>query len=253
MKNATALRQLLDHRQIWPAQGAVPAELGVPTGLAALDAALPLGGWPPGALTEVLHPGCGLGELQLLLPTIARLTRSKQRVVLISPPFLPYARAWVAAGVRLDWLDIIEAEGRERLWAFEQCLRSGSCAAVIGWPAQADHAALRRLQLAADQGQCLGFLLRHSRHAAQHSPAALRVQLLADASLQVLKCRGGARPTRPIGLRPADPLSNEPSEQPGTRALLPATRSSRLRHAAGACAALSLPAVWHSANDALAG
>ena len=68
------------------------------------------------------------------------------------------------------------------------------------WPEGASHAALRRLQVAADHGQALGVALRSARHAPQPSPAALRLQLLPDGGLQGLKCRGGAAPARPIAL-----------------------------------------------------
>lgn len=195
------LEQLIDRHQLWRAQVTAPAMTGVPTGLPGLDAALPLGGWPEAALTELLLPAEGLGEMQLLWPTLARLTQADRRVVLVAPPFIPFVPAWVRAGVCLRWLEIIDADGREALWALEQCLRSGCCAAVLGWPRQADHTAMRRLQVAADQGQCLGFVLRHARHAVQPSPAALRLQLLPGARLQVLKCRGGMVDARPVSWR----------------------------------------------------
>ena len=79
-------------------------------------------------------------------------------------------------------------------------MRSGACAAVLGWPAQADAAALRRLQVAADSGACLGFALRERRHAANASPAALRLEWVCDVqgrpAWQVRKCRGGPAPAR---------------------------------------------------------
>ena len=68
---------------------------------------------------------------------------------------LPLSGAPAIAG---DW--IVDAAPRDALWAFEQCLRSGACAAVLGWPLHADGPALRRLQVAADSGECLGFALR---------------------------------------------------------------------------------------------
>ena len=93
---------------------------------------------------------------------------------------------------------------RDALWAFEQCLRSGACAAVLGWPAQADAQALRRLQVAADSGDCLGFAFRDRRHAANASPAALRlehvVDLQAGGAWHVRKCRGGQLPSRTFAL-----------------------------------------------------
>ena len=114
------------------------------------------------------------------------------------------AQAWQAAGVALERLEIVQATPRDALWAFEQCLRSGACGAVLGWPRQADAQALRRLQVAADSGQCLGFALRDRRHAANPSPAALRLEAVRDAhggnAWQVRKCRGGPAPARAFAL-----------------------------------------------------
>ena len=201
MAQAVALDTLLAARTLWHAGrgAALPAD-GEPTGHAGLDALLPQGGWPRRALTELLLPADGVGELSLLLPTLARMTRDGGTVALVAPPYIPYAPAWQDAGVDLAGLQVIDASPRDALWAFEQCLRSGACAAVLGWPLQADASALRRLQVAADSGACLGFALRDRRHAANASPAALRLECVHDVqgrpSWQVRKCRGGPAPAR---------------------------------------------------------
>ena len=201
MTQVATLDTLLAARTLWHAGrgAALPAD-GEPTGHAALDALLPQGGWPRRALTELLLPADGVGELSLLLPTLARMTRAGGIVALVAPPYIPYAPAWQDAGVDLAWLEVVEAGARDALWAFEQCLRSGACAAVLGWPQQADAAALRRLQVAADSGACLGFALRDRRHAVNASPAALRLELArdgqGDAAWHVRKCRGGPAPAR---------------------------------------------------------
>ena len=194
--DSRAIDILLAARTIWHAgRSAAIVSEGDPPAPAALDALLPQGGWPRGALPELLLPADGVGEMDLLLPTLARLTDAGERVVLIAPPYLAYAPAWQAAGGGLDALDIVEAPARDALWAFEQCLRSGACGAVVGWPQQADPQALRRLQVAADSGDCLGFVLRDHKHAENPSPAALRLQYAADSGRwQVRKCRGGPAP-----------------------------------------------------------
>ena len=189
MGQPVALESMLAARTLWHAgRSAAIAADGEPTGHAALDALLPQGGWPRRALTE------------LLLPTLARMTRAGGIVALVAPPYIPYAPAWQDAGVDLAWLEVVEAGARDALWAFEQCLRSGACAAVLGWPQQADAAALRRLQVAADSGACLGFALRDRRHAVNASPAALRLERTRDAqgasAWQVRKCRGGPAPAQ---------------------------------------------------------
>lgn len=195
---AASLDALLQAQTLWHAgRRALATVEGEPTGLPGLDALLPQQGWPRRALTELLLPADGVGELSLLMPTLARLSQAGERVLLIAPPYLPYAPAWQQAGVDLAALDIVEAAPVDALWAFEQGLRSGACAAVIGWPQRADAAALRRLQVAADSGACLGFALRDRRHAANPSPAALRLEQSRGA-WHVRKCRGGPVPAQPF-------------------------------------------------------
>ncbi|KKW69062.1 hypothetical protein AAV94_01245 [Lampropedia cohaerens] len=193
---STTLQDLLHTRQVWQGHGVTTApERGIPTGLPALDAALPQGGWPPAALTEILLPAIGCGELTLLLPTVARLSQDHQHVVLVAPPAVPFASAWRAQGVQLQYLHVLQADAEQALWAMEQCLRAGCCAAVLAWPHTASYAALRRLQVAADAGQCLGFVLRHANAGAlQPSPAALRLAITATRQIEIRKCRGSVAP-----------------------------------------------------------
>lgn len=195
--NVVALDRLLDTRRVWRGQAVAVTSARHATGHAELDAVLPGGGWPDAALSEILLAAPGLGELRLLWPTLARLTAAGERVVLVDPPHIPYPHAWLAAGVDLHQLSIVQARGRDALWAAEQCLRSGCCGAVLCWPRQADDRALRRLQVAAETGQTLAFAYRPLAEAANPSPAALRLTLDAR-QVRVLKCRGGLAPDRPL-------------------------------------------------------
>ncbi|MDH0732715.1 translesion DNA synthesis-associated protein ImuA [Pseudomonas sichuanensis] len=194
------LDRLLDQRQVWRGRQAQARPLGLqPSGHAALDARLPEGGWPAAALSELLLASPGVGELQLLWPTLARLSAASERVVLVAPPFIPYAPAWQAAGVDLRWLVQVDSERDDALWAAEQCLRSGSCAAVLCWPERADDKALRRLQVAAETGNALAFACRPQQAALNPSPAALRIAIdTRPPQWRVLKCRGGLPPANPI-------------------------------------------------------
>ena len=197
-----ALSNLLDARQVWRGR-AMPVPVGdQPTGWLALDAALPAGGWPDAALTEILLPVDGVGELSLLLPTLARLSQGKRAVLIVAPPYVPCVAGWQQHGVDMRRVEIVAAPPVDVLWATEQCLRSGSCAAVLVWPRQADDRALRRLQVAADAGKALGFAFRDRRHLSAASPAALRLEIEAApcARVWVRKCRGGAVPRQPFPL-----------------------------------------------------
>lgn len=200
MGTVVALDTLLAAQTLWRAgRIAHTTAEGESTGHARLDALLPQGGWPRRALTELLLPADGVGELALLFPTLARMTQSACTVVVIAPPYIPYAPAWRAAGVDLAHLQIVEAAPSDALWAFEQCLRSGACAAVLGWPGNAETKSLRRLQVAADSGDCLGFALRDRVHLANASPAALRLEH-ANGAWHVRKCRGGQFPSHTFAL-----------------------------------------------------
>ena len=201
MRAVVALAELLDARTVWRGQPvAVPASPAQPTGHPSLDAALPTGGWPNQALSEILLRADGVGELSLVFPALARLTQAGGRAILIAPPYIPHAPAWARAGIDLKQLQVVHAQPRDALWATEQCLRSAACAAVLCWPNKADDRALRRLQVAAETGQCLGFAFRDAKHARNPSPAALRVQIEACDQIRVLKCRGGLVPRHPIRL-----------------------------------------------------
>ena len=165
----------------------------LPTGFAALDAALPGGGWPAGALIELLTEHPGVGEISLLLPLLRELA-DERWMALIAPPLLPYAPALEAAGVALQRLLLIRpSTPTEALWATRQASASSSCALVMAWLARLDTAALRRLQLAAEQGATPLFLLR-ARSAVRHaSPALLRLALsptLDGLQIDILTRRG---------------------------------------------------------------
>ncbi len=203
MGQVVALDDLLLSRQVWRGRSTALPLSRQSTGHASLDGALPLGGWPERSLTEILIPADGVGELDLLMPTLERFTQAGKAVVLIAPPYIPYAPAWQVRGVDLRHLHIVEAEPRQAVWAFEQALRSGACAAVVGWPQKVNHHALRRLQVAADTGQSLGFAVRDLRHADDASPAALRLEIGMERQVFVRKCRGGPAPASafPIALR----------------------------------------------------
>lgn len=195
-----SLEDLLQRADLWRG-GAAPAVAGLPSGFAALDALLPGAGWPIGALTEILTDRSGIGELQLLVPALVRLTREDRWVAFIAPPYIPYAPALRRAGVNLAHVLVVHPrESKDVLWAVEQALRAGTCGAVLAWPAMADMKRLRRLQLAAEAGNALGVLFRPGRVAGESSPAALRLRLepvTQGLAVHILKRRGGW-PTGPV-------------------------------------------------------
>src|SRR5437762_12848236 len=88
-------------RSVWRGGALSLAAPAVASGFAELDRELPGGGWPAGALTEILGRREGIGELELVLPALAALSWAGKRIVWLAPPHLPYAPALAAAGVDL--------------------------------------------------------------------------------------------------------------------------------------------------------
>lgn len=203
MAGPLSLTPLLESRQVWHGRERPAPADGIPSGWPALDAALPQGGWPAHALSELLLPADGVGELQLVLPALATLAGQDRPVLVVAPPYLPGVAGWSAVGLDMRHVFIVQTcSSTETLWAMEQCLRSAACAAVLGWPQEADDRALRRLQIAADAGRMPAFVFRDRRHAEHASPAALRIELETRPAwqLRVRKCRGAQPPAHPIAL-----------------------------------------------------
>ena len=194
-----ALAELLRHPALWRGGGIVDAPATVPTGFRRLDERLPSGGWPLSKLVEILVSTAGVGEIRLLIPALRALSAARpdepRWIAWLGPPHLPYAPALADAGLDPSRTLVIRPRaGLDLLWAMEQALRSGACAAVLGWAGATSDQALRRLSLAAGEGQSIGFLFRPPCHRNEASPAALRLLLTAcdnGLDIEILKSRGG--------------------------------------------------------------
>jgi len=198
------LEELLAHPSVWRGRSRAAIET-LSTGFEALDAGLPGGGWPRHGLIEILTPQPGVGELYLLLPVLAALSRTTPArwCTWVCPPHEPYAPGLEAQGVVLERMLIVRTH--LPLWAHEQALRSGACEMALAWLPRVSPRAIRRLQLAAEQGRTLGVLFRSQGLANLASPAMLRVLLEPlkengrhGARITLIKSRGGSR--QPIDL-----------------------------------------------------
>ena len=204
-REASALADILADARVWRLKdaSAAPTRPVWSTGCSALDARLPGGGWPTASLIEVLLDDIGLGEVQLFLPALVECQRRVSEggggeapwLVWIAPPHEPYAPALAQQGIELERFLVVQpASATEALWAAEQALGSGVCAAVFLWLKGTDDRWLRRLKLAAEAGGALGVLFRPERHRFESSPASLRLLMTQgehEARLDLLKVQGG--------------------------------------------------------------
>jgi hypothetical protein len=187
--------------------GRAACRLAAPSGFPELDASLPGGGWPIGAIAELMSDAIGIGELSLLMPVLSRLARAGRYIAWIAPPYLPYAPALAQHGLPLERMLLIRTHRlQDSLWAAEQALRCPAVGAVLGWPAYIVDKNVRRLQLAAEAGGSLGILYRPPEAARESSPAALRLRLHATPdglAVEIHKSRGGrAGLTLRVGVAP---------------------------------------------------
>ena len=243
--------------QLWRGREPNRSQRTLSTGHSRLDKRLPGGGWPLGAVTELIAGTHGLGEFSLLFPTLAELSHRGEWLVLIDPPWIPYPAALQGQGLALERLLLVRtANAKESLWACEQALQASRGGAVLAWPEligyrQINFARLRRLQLAAEAGAKPAFLFRPEDARKAASPAALRLFLRGtgththDSShqeqqgstrIEILKSRGQQTleplwlPCRhPLALRQTHLMGSTDIEQANTRTLpgqqpvLPAT------------------------------
>ena len=209
-----SVNHLMNQGQVWRASYGVEGveKAAHPTGFETLDELLPGKGWPKGELTELLYSQEGTGELTLLLPLLRQLSSHQQEsaavahqtssllALWVDPPHCPYGPSFTRAGIDTTRMKVVRSQRfAERLWVLEQALRSGCCQVVLGWLPKGNEKAIRRLQVAVQEGQCHGFLLRPSRAKDDSSPAPNRLHVKPDTkstaersvSIDVLKRRGG--------------------------------------------------------------
>jgi protein ImuA len=170
------------------------------SGFPLLDAELPGGGWPRRALTELLLPHAGVGEIRLLAPTLAAVQRADRLVMLFDPPAALSAWALSGLGLEVEQLLVINTRSRvipgsDSLWALEQALKSGHVGAVLAWlPPRLRAERLRRLQLASHVHDGPAFVFRELAAAQRPTAAPLRLGLRANGAdvlaVHLLKRRG---------------------------------------------------------------
>ena len=148
------------------------------TGFDALDQLLPGPGLPWGTLTEWLNECEGGGALTLALAIAAKAVRRGGAFVMIDGANEFYPPAAAQLGIPLDRMLVVHPDNaRTALWAWEQALRCEGVAATLGWIAELSDRPFRRLQLAAETGGGLGFLLRPPACRATPSWAAARLSV----------------------------------------------------------------------------
>jgi hypothetical protein len=202
------------------------SEKVVPTGIESLDCLLPDAGFRVGTLVEWLAEAGSGDQLALLAAAPALVDDRLLFVIDGEATFYPPAAA--ALGIDLGRLILVrprkaarstttvtkkEAPSEETLWALEQTLQSQGVAVTFCRLERMNARVFRRLQLAAERGGGLGFLIRAP--SARSEPSWSDVRLCVEAvpeqfspgeislsgrrwRVEVLRCRRGAAGQRSI-------------------------------------------------------
>jgi hypothetical protein len=143
-----------------------------------LDQLLPKKGWESGTLIEWLDDADGAATLALTIA--ARLQDRGGALVVIDSQRDFYPPAAANLGILLERTVIVQPrQGRDALWAMEQSLRSEAVSIALGWFQELPDRTARRLQLAAEAGGGVGFLLRPATCRAEPSWAEARLRVKA--------------------------------------------------------------------------
>ncbi|MBT1445985.1 hypothetical protein KJI95_15930 [Shewanella sp. JM162201] len=187
----------LGRADIWLGQETC-REPGYSTGIAALDAALPDGGWPRHGVCELSCPVAGSQSLLLLTPLLRTLTRERDcPVLLVGAPWQLNPVYLLQHGLRPEhFCQVSPASRKDTLWAMEQSLGSGGCRLLLGWLDRLTLTEARRLQLAAEKGACLAIILVDEPTAGNPLPLRLGISP-AGGTPSLLSNRRSSLPTHP--------------------------------------------------------
>jgi protein ImuA len=136
-------------------------------GLGPLKHAFPNASFPLGAMHEfhVPQPEDAAATAGFLSGLISTLMRNNGATLWISAARTLFPPALKNFGLEPDRFIFIDLKKeKDTLWAMDEALKCSALTAVIGEVSDISFTASRRLQLAVEQSQVTGFILRHSLH-----------------------------------------------------------------------------------------
>jgi protein ImuA len=181
-----------------------PRRSPIPLGIPGLDDCLPADGLPAGSLVEVLSTAAGAGAWTLALLLAERARGQHKALVVADDRGWFYPPAASKLGVDLERCLVVRpASLRDGAAAFRQALRCTAVGAALGWFDQLRPSESRHLQLAAETGGGVGFLLRPATAVRTPSFAVLRLLIHPlpardfprRVGVEVVRCRGWATTT----------------------------------------------------------
>lgn len=194
----TSIEELRDKLRAWENTRRPARAARTSTSCGQLDGLFPEGGVARGALIEWLSEGEAGGAMWLALIAGREACREHGPLVVIDGRGTFYPPAAILAGIDPTRLIVVRVNSaRDESWALDQTLRSGGAGAVLCMTDRLTQRGTRRLQLAAEAGGGVGFLVRPA--AVRDEPCWAEVRLLIEPCQSVRKEDGYILPERPGG------------------------------------------------------
>ncbi|TMP38793.1 recombinase RecA [Pseudoalteromonas citrea] len=185
------LIDLLQRQQlVWHGNEQLSNVERVSTGIKTFDKYLQ-GGLPKHGVIDIQAPH-GIGEIRVLLPY---LKQQERLTVFINPPGYVNGHGLFHLGFDTTRLLVVHPDNDiDALWSAEQCLKSGACSSVILWQDRLAIHQIKRLQLAAEQGGALQFIMRNNTSSHLSLPVSLCLKFAAHnkgLEVSINKQKGG--------------------------------------------------------------
>lgn len=137
----------------------------VDTGLGAIKDAFPNGSFPLGAVHEFLstQKEDAASTSGFIVGLVSSLMGNHGATLWISASRTLFPPALKSFGIEPDRFIFLDLQKeKDVLWAMDEALKCGALSAVIGEMREIDFTTSRRLQLAVEQSQVTGFILRNN-------------------------------------------------------------------------------------------
>ncbi len=117
-----------------------------------------------GKVTEIVLQGSDFGEMTMLLPLLAQLSKDDRWFAWIAPPTALPKSLLEAAGIDLKKVMLLQPDQSHSTYQLAcQALKAGTCHAVISWPGVLSNEELAGLEDAAANGKSHGIVIRDRR------------------------------------------------------------------------------------------
>jgi protein ImuA len=146
----------------------IPGNHAVDTGLGVIKNAFPNNAFPLGAVHEFIteSPEECAASKGFINGILSSLMKNAAASIWISSKQTIFPPALKSFGISPEQIIFIELQKeKEMLWVMEEALKCEGLAAVIGEIPELSFTTSRRLQLAVEQSQVTGFILRHNPRA----------------------------------------------------------------------------------------